>query len=198
MPPLRSLRFKLILAIVPIAVVAIAALTLIAIDTADTAQRKAVSGRLAELTGRHAAAEDSNFREQQDTSVNLAALMASYHHGDRAEAQRMLQQVARAHPNLLGFWLGYEPDAFDGRDAAFAGVPGQAKAGRFSPYFTRAGGALANVPVDAMEGNEYYDSPKATKKPLVIQPYLASLSPDRGMRRRAGLSDDRGSGVLRS
>jgi methyl-accepting chemotaxis protein len=173
MPPLRSLRLKLILAIVPIAVVAIAALTLIAINTADQAQRKAVSGRLAELTGRHAAAEDTGFREQEDTSTNLAAVMASYRHGDRAEAERMLAQIARAHPSLLGFWLGYEPDAFDGRDAAFAGVKGQTKTGRFSPYLTRAGGgAPVNQPADAMEGNDYYDVPKATKKPFVVQPYL--------------------------
>jgi methyl-accepting chemotaxis protein len=172
MPPLRSLRLKLILAIVPIAIVAIAALTLVAINTADKGQRKAVSGRLAELTGRHAAAEDTGFREQQDTSANLGALMASYRSGDRHEAERMLKQVARAHPDLLGFWLGYEPNAFDGRDSAFAGVKGQTKSGRFSPYFTRAGGTLVNAPADSIEGNDYYDVPKVTKKPFVVQPYV--------------------------
>jgi methyl-accepting chemotaxis protein len=172
MPPLSTLRAKLILAIVPIAVVAIAALTLIAITTADSAQRKAVSGRLTELTRRNAAAQDSDFREQEDTSRNVAAMMASYRHGDRTEAERMLKQVAIVHPELLGFWLGYEPGAFDGADAAFAGAAGQTKSGRFSPYFTRAGGTLANAPVDAMDGNAYYDVPKATKKVYVVQPYV--------------------------
>jgi methyl-accepting chemotaxis protein len=173
LPPLRSLRVKLILAIVPIAVVAIAALTFLAINTADKAQREAVSGRLAELTGRHAATEDTGFREQEDTSRNLAAVMGAYRHGDRPEAEGMLERVARAHPNLLGFWIAYAPDAFDGRDAAFKGVKGQAKAGRFSPYFTRVGGGQpVNEPSDSIEGNSYYDVPKATKKPFVVQPYV--------------------------
>jgi methyl-accepting chemotaxis protein len=172
MPAVRSLRVKLILAIVPLAVVAIAALTLLAISTADTAQRKAVSGRLSELTQRHAAAEDSGFREQQDTSLNLASAVAGYRHGDRAEAERMLKGIAAAHPDLLGFWLGYDRNAFDGRDAAFKGVAGQTKSGRFSPYYTRAGGSLVNAPADSIEGNDYYDVPKATKKPFVVQPYV--------------------------
>jgi methyl-accepting chemotaxis protein len=173
MPQLRSLRLKLILAIVPIAVLAIAALTLIAINTADQGQRKAVSGRLAELTGRHAATEDSGFREQEDTAINMAATMGPYRHGDRHEAEGMLEQVARAHPNFLGFWIAYAPNAFDGRDAAFAGVKGQTKAGRFSPYFTRVGGGQpVNQPADSIEGNSYYDVPKATGKPFVVQPYV--------------------------
>jgi methyl-accepting chemotaxis protein len=172
MPPIRSLRLKLILAIVPIAVVAVAALTLIAINTASSAQRSSVSDGLRDLTASRAAAADSDFREQEDTSRTLAAALASYRHGDRTEVERMLKQVAAAHPNLLGFWLGYEPNALDGRDAAFAGVAGQTKSGRFSPYWTRAGGTLANAPVDSMDGNAYYDVPKATKKPYLVQPYM--------------------------
>jgi methyl-accepting chemotaxis protein len=173
MPALRSLRLKLILAIVPIAVVAVAALTFIAINTADTAQRQAVSGRLAELTGRHAAVEDVGFAEQKDIGDDLAALIAPYRNGSRPEAEGMLEQVALAHPNLLGVWMSYAPDAFDGRDTAFAGVKGQTKAGRFSPYFTRVGGGQpVNQPAESIEGNSYYDVPKTTKKPFIVQPYV--------------------------
>jgi methyl-accepting chemotaxis protein len=171
MPPLRSLRAKLIVAIVPIATLAVAALTFIAVNTASHAQRKAVSGRLAEMTASSANAVDTSMREQQDTSLNLAATMASYRSGDRPEAEHMLKGVALAHPGLLGFWLGYAPNAFDGRDAAFKGAAGQTKAGRFSPYFTRAGGQVANAPVDAMEGNAYYDVPMGGK-PYLVQPYV--------------------------
>ena len=84
----------------------------------------------------------------------------------------MLRRTAIAHPDLLGFWLAYEPDAFDGRDRAFAGVAGSTKSGRFSPYMTRVGGKVTNMPVDAIDGNDYYDVPKATRKPFVVQPYV--------------------------
>ena len=172
MPALRSLRVKLILAIVPIAVLAVATLTLLAIHTADTAQRKAVTGRLTEEAQRRAAQEDRGFQEQQDTALNLASTFASYRSADRTEAQHMLKSVAAAHPDLLGFWLAFQPNAFDGQDARFAGAPGQTKSGRFSPYMTRVGGAIANAPVDAIDGYDYYDVPKVTKKPFVVQPYV--------------------------
>jgi len=168
----RSLRAKLILTFVPIVLVAVGVLTVIAVRTATDTQRKAVSGRLAEMTASRANDVDASMVEQRDTSVNLAAAMASYRSADRAEAEHMLKQVALAHPHLLGFWLGYAPDAFDGRDLAFKGVPGQTKSGRFSPYFTRASGALRNEPVDSMEGNEYYDAPKRTKRVHLVQPYV--------------------------
>jgi methyl-accepting chemotaxis protein len=172
MPAIRSLRLKLILAIVPLAVCAIAVLTVLAISTADRDERRAVTARLTEETARRAAQEDRAFHEQADTSRDLAALMAGYRGGSRAEAEAMLKRVAIAHPGLLGFWLGYEPDAFDGADARNAGAAGQTKSGRFSPYFTRVEGKVTNMPVDAMEGNDYYDVPKATKKPFVVQPYV--------------------------
>ncbi|WP_445150643.1 methyl-accepting chemotaxis protein [Baekduia sp. Peel2402] len=172
MPVIRSLRLKLILAIVPLAVCAIALLTVLAIRTADRNERRAVTARLTEETARRAAQEDRAFHEQADTSKNLAALMAGYRSGSRPEAEAMLKRVAIGHPNLLGFWLGYEPNAFDGQDARFAGAADQTKSGRFSPYFTRVEGKVTNMPVDAMDGNAYYDVPKATKKPFVVQPYV--------------------------
>jgi len=172
MPVIRSLRLKLILAIVPLAVCAIAVLTVLAIRTADHNERRAVTARLTEETARRAAQEDRAFHEQADTSKNLAALMAGYRSGSRAEAEAMLKRVAIGHPDLLGFWLGYEPDAFDGQDARFAGASGQTKSGRFSPYFTRVEGKVTNMPVDSIEGNAYYDVPKATKRPFVVQPYV--------------------------
>jgi methyl-accepting chemotaxis protein len=172
MPPLRSLRLKLILAIVPLSVAAVAVLTLLAIRTSDHDQRRAVTARLTEETARRAAQEDRAFHEQADTSRNLAALMAGYRSGSRPEAEAMLKRVAIAHPGLLGFWVGYEPNAFDDADARFAGVKGQTKSGRFSPYFTRVDGKVTNMPVDSIDGNDYYDIPKATKKPFVVQPYV--------------------------
>lgn len=168
----RSLRAKLILTFVPIAVLAVGALTLMAISRASQAQRHAVAGNLAELTAHRAGDADSDLREQRDTSVNLAAVMSRYRGGSRQEATAMLRADAVAHPDLLGFWLGYAPNAFDGRDAAFAGAPGQTKSGRFSPYFTRASGTLVNQPVDSLEGNAYYDVPVQQGRQYLVQPYL--------------------------
>ncbi|HET6508030.1 MAG TPA: methyl-accepting chemotaxis protein [Baekduia sp.] len=173
LPPVRSLRLKLVLTIVPIAVVAIAAMTLLAINKASDAQRKSESAHLTELTRRNAESANAKFGEASDTAKNIAATFASYRDGDRAEAERMLHSVAVAHPDLLGFWTQWEPNAFDGRDAALAGAEGQTKSGRFSPYVAYgADGALNLTAVDEIDGNSYYDVPKATKKSFVVQPYI--------------------------
>ena len=40
---------------------------------------------------------------------------------DRAEASALLRRVAERQPELLGVWVAFEPDGFDGRDAEYVG-----------------------------------------------------------------------------
>ena len=55
---------------------------------------------------------------------------------DRAVADGMLAEIQRNAPGLLGVWTGWEPNAFDGRDADYAGTPNHDATGRYVPYAT--------------------------------------------------------------
>lgn len=50
-------------------------------------------------------------------------------------------------PELIGTWIGWEPNAFDGRDAAFAGTSGYDATGRFLPYWHHSGDDAAVEPL---------------------------------------------------
>ncbi|HEY1107789.1 MAG TPA: cache domain-containing protein, partial [Opitutaceae bacterium] len=58
--------------------------------------------------------------------------------GDRALIDTILRRVLEENPEFLGVWTIWEPDAFDGKDAAFARQPGHDATGRFIPYWHRS------------------------------------------------------------
>jgi DNA-binding CsgD family transcriptional regulator len=61
---------------------------------------------------------------------------------DRALVVRLLHGAMVNHPEYLGLWCVFEPDAFDGRDAEFVGRKGHDACGRFAPRWDRNEGRL--------------------------------------------------------
>lgn len=66
---------------------------------------------------------------------------------DRAQADAILRGALDAHPDYIGAWTLWEPNAFDSRDAEFAGKPGHDATGRFIPYWNRGQGTIAVEPL---------------------------------------------------
>lgn len=94
---------------------------------------------------------------------------------DREAVVSLLQQVLSTHPNLLGVYTLWEPEAFDGQDAANRYKTSYDDAtGRFLPYVVRQDGAIR---IHALENYEdeiagsYYQIPKHSKKLSLIEPY---------------------------
>jgi methyl-accepting chemotaxis protein len=163
---------KMIATIVPIALIAIAALTYVAWSSAENAQRETISGELTELTGHQASLYDVEMRELAETSENIASMMAAYSTADRTEALKMLRRTATDHPDMLGTWLAYERDGFDGHDAARVGTPGSVDGGRFAPYFSfDENGKLGMGVSDPLDGEDYYELPKKAGAPVLLTPY---------------------------
>ncbi|GGM29335.1 hypothetical protein GCM10009425_44880 [Pseudomonas asuensis] len=90
------------------------------------------------------------------------------------------------HPELIGAYYGWEPNAFTGDDAQFIGQKGNDAAGRFLPYWYRdQNGSLAQDIIFAMEsekrsemGNregEYYLCPKEQKRACVAGPFTYEI-----------------------
>ncbi|MDI9388422.1 MAG: methyl-accepting chemotaxis protein [Synergistota bacterium] len=127
----------------------------------------------AELSGLVAA----RFSMALDTATALAdALKGLVKSGraDRDSANVIIESVLRGNPALLGAWTGWEPNAFDGRDAEFAGAKGHDATGRFVPNWYRKGSSLACEPMvgyDVPGDGDYYLVPMKTGRNAITEPF---------------------------
>ncbi|AOF94131.1 methyl-accepting chemotaxis protein [Sinorhizobium sp. RAC02] len=109
---------------------------------------------------------------------NLASVLETIKEGgdaNRGKADDILRDMLESNPNILALWTGWEPDAFDGKDADFAGKAGYDATGRYVPYWVRGGnGQITNTALTdyATAGpGDYYQLPFTTQKTVVIEPY---------------------------
>ncbi|WP_296221784.1 methyl-accepting chemotaxis protein [Pseudomonas sp. UBA2684] len=101
----------------------------------------------------------------------------------REELNNLVRETTAQNPKLLGSYIGWEPNAFDGNDDIYAGPNdnGYDGTGRFIPWwFRNPDGSLGldslgtlesetPLPTGVREG-EYYLCPKERKRPCVIDP----------------------------
>ncbi|MGP1459589.1 MAG: methyl-accepting chemotaxis protein [Treponema sp.] len=84
-----------------------------------------------------------------------------------------LKKVLEKNTSLQAMGVFFEPNAFDGNDAAFAGRFGTN--GRFLPYAERSDGSIEVSPVmgiDDPASNSWYTKPMQERKTVLISPYL--------------------------
>lgn len=100
---------------------------------------------------------------------------------DRDKTNRFLKTIMEKNPELMGVWCAFEPNAFDGSDAAFANVGSYNDAsGRYIPYWNKVGGE-ANLSycvgqeVDNALGTWYFE-PKKNGVSFVTDPYEVEVN----------------------
>ena len=95
---------------------------------------------------------------------------------DREEVNAILRILLEENPQFVGTYTCWEPNAFDGRDAEFAGSERHDETGRYIPYWCRnAAGEVTYEPLldYEVEGiGDYYQVPKKTKTECIIDPYV--------------------------
>ncbi len=93
---------------------------------------------------------------------------------NRDEVVEMMKTQFLANPTIFGFNTGWEPNAFDGKDAEHVGkIPSDAT-GRFIPYMTRKDDGVLLEPLidyDKEGAGDYYLMPKKLMKDVIIPPY---------------------------
>ncbi len=113
-------------------------------------------------------------------TLSLAfAGMAAGGEPTRAQANAMLQRTLEKNPDFIGLWTLWEPNAFDGRDAEYAGHPGHDASGRFIPYWNRGSGAVALealVDYTTAGAGDYYLIAKRTDRETVLEPYVYKVA----------------------
>lgn len=129
--------------------------------------------------------EGFKVKAQLETAMNASRTLAQALAGmrkvnpDRAVADAMLRQVLADNPAFLAVWSGWEPNAFDGRDAAFRNTASHDATGRFVPYWNRGSGQLlveALVDYDTPGAGDYYLLAKNSRRETLIEPYVYKVA----------------------
>ncbi|MBI5834430.1 MAG: hypothetical protein HZB16_19200 [Armatimonadetes bacterium] len=100
----------------------------------------------------------------------------------REQFMSQLRVVTEQRKGILGTYVGFEPNAYDGRDKDYVKAPGHDDTGRFVPYLVRnPDGKLDMTPLADYENKdlddrgqrkgEYYLRPKETKQECIVDPY---------------------------
>ncbi|MBV9879788.1 MAG: HAMP domain-containing protein [Gemmatirosa sp.] len=183
----RSLAVRLLLPIAGVTAIALGALVFglgryaarVAETQAVDALRLIAESRAERVTGM--------LNARMTTVRTIAASADAERRGGRATpagAQRavvdsLMTISLAADPKAISIWMGWEPNAFDGRDSAFAGAPPDRNThGRFMPAMLRQNGKLVkqdeNDEYDTPGAGDWYLQPREAKRELIMEPYWYS------------------------
>ncbi|HAS89299.1 MAG TPA: methyl-accepting chemotaxis protein [Desulfovibrio sp.] len=169
-------------------VAALLLLTLVSIEVVATLKSSDAIGDVAkrELAGladaygeRVLAYVEKGQNQAEGLAAAFAGLKEENKSLDREGVITMLKGVVANNPEYIGACVGWEPDAFDGRDAEFAGTEHHDSSGRFVPYVYRDGGAIKIEPLvsyDTPGDGDYYQKPKELRKTFVTNPYVYNVA----------------------
>jgi methyl-accepting chemotaxis protein len=178
---ISSIKAKLVLGVVAMLALTLALLvTVISLRSSDVAERQAVD--YAEELAQHQAATvraeiSAALASTADVAGSLVAMRAS---GpvSRAQVDGVLLDLISRHPQYVGVSTAWEPGAFDGRDAEFAGTGNSDATGRLLPYWFRDGAGYATealVGYDEPGAGDWYLGPKASGRAAVTEPYVYAV-----------------------
>ena len=93
----------------------------------------------------------------------------------RAALNALLEDVMESNPGLIGVGVVFEPNAFDGQDAAHTTDPLSDETGRVIPYVGREGSALEFEPTTGYDSDSWYTEPAKTSKPTLTPAYYEEV-----------------------
>jgi methyl-accepting chemotaxis protein/methyl-accepting chemotaxis protein-2 (aspartate sensor receptor) len=115
--------------------------------------------------------------ERSYTAVEaLATGMQALPGSGTPDLRQLASQQTRAllaqHPDAVGIFTLWEANTLDGRDSELAGKPENDAQGRAGVYWFRKDGKEDTVwGAEDVDGDEYYASPKASRQPVMTEPY---------------------------
>jgi len=167
--PLKS---KLVIFIVVGVFLVLAVSTAIIINTVTAQEEMLAYQKSVEMASNYANQFDADMKANRAVARTLALTMAEYEASDREEAMDILKNILKENPNLIGVYVGYEPDAFDGRDSEYVNATGHDETGRFVPYCNTINGQMTIDPLVNYDSSDYYQLPETTGKDVLTEPYF--------------------------
>ena len=173
-----SMMKKLLVTLVPATVIVLLGMILFM----QTVLRHAVTDEAIDSAKRMVRSEGTAVRDELMSELKGVSALAAVARargavpsGERRDLfNEVLSTFLKEHPELLGVWMGWEPDAFDGLDSVNAGTEGHDSTGRFIPSWYRKGQDIA---MEALKGYEtpgdgdYYLLARKSGKPVILDPY---------------------------
>ncbi len=166
------LKVKLILYIGFSVLLVMAATTAIIISTSTSQHEDLAYKKSIEKASNYANQFNSDMQSNMAIARTLENTLTVYNSSDRDEVNDVLREVLIANPNLIGTYTGFEPNAFDGKDAEYAGTEGYDSTGRLVPYWNKIGGTMFVEPLIDYESSDYYQLPKQLEQEVLTEPYL--------------------------
>ena len=126
-------------------------------------------------TGKIGAAIEDQYNSTKLSATWIQMLVEQEMSHPRAQRSRahvfdFVNAALETSPNLMGIGVFFEPNAFDGRDAAMAKTEFGDATGRLSMYVSRSSGLSMKPDVDAME---CYKTAKQSQKPHLTEPFYS-------------------------
>ena len=126
-----------------------------------------------EATGKIGASIEDQYNATRNTADLVQSLLQEeMSHPVQMRSRNRIPDYLNAaldvNPNLTGAGIIFEPNAYDGNDAAMAGTPLGDPTGRLNMYVSRTNGLSALNDVDS---SEWYKEPKKSLKPHLTEPY---------------------------
>ncbi|MFM6930477.1 MAG: methyl-accepting chemotaxis protein [Bdellovibrio sp.] len=173
-----SIQIKMAVPIVLIALIVFSVMNfLVAQNSLKTAQNAAIEKTVATAES-YASQMRSEIEQGLNTSRVLAQQLEAYKkmgHVPREPVQESFREILKKNKSLIGVWTGWEPNAWDGKDAQYAGQKANDQSGRFVPYANWEGGQASLTPLigyDKAGDGDYYLIPKSRGKETMVEPYL--------------------------
>ncbi|MBO9668463.1 MAG: methyl-accepting chemotaxis protein [Bdellovibrio sp.] len=173
-----SIQVKMAVPIIFIALLVFTAMNfLVAKNSLKTAESEAIDKTVAT-----AESYANQMRLEVEKGLGIARTMAhqleaykKIGHTSREPVQEGFRELLHKNKGLIGVWTGWEPNAWDGKDAQYSNQKGNDASGRFVPYLNWEGGKSSLTPLVGYEktgDGDYYQVPKARLKETMVEPYL--------------------------
>jgi two-component sensor histidine kinase len=166
-----SLKVKLILYIVVGTLLVLIASTAMTISTVTSQEEDLAYKQATEMARNYANNFNGDMERNKAIAETIAVSVGSYDSINREETNNMLYNLLVQHPHLLGTYIAYEPDAFDGQDHLFVNSSGHDATGRFIPYWNKINGPIRLDPLLEYNTLDYYQLPKKTESDVLTEPY---------------------------
>ncbi|WP_236784032.1 cache domain-containing protein, partial [Azospirillum humicireducens] len=174
---------KLVLAIGLVLAVGLGVGTVV-ISSKSGADTDALSFKVGDELGKyHAEVVERRLEDALDVSRQMGMTLLSLKRSgivDRGTLNNWMKATLEANDGLLSVWIGMEPNALDGKDAAFVNSPGSDATGRFLSYWSRGGGQIQLEPLtdydNPGQAGIYYQQAKRTGKEVIVEPYTYEVA----------------------
>ncbi|MDK2939419.1 MAG: hypothetical protein PWQ51_1583 [Methanolobus sp.] len=166
-----TIKTKLIMYIVVSVFLVLVVSTAVSIKTVTSQQEELAYLQSVEMARDYANQFDGDMQANMAIAETIAKTMEMYTADDRNEVNNILKNILETHPSLMGVYVGYEPDAFDGNDDEYINAPYHDSTGRFIPYWNTIQGTIEVEPLVNYDTQDYYQLPELTHENIVTEPY---------------------------